>query len=87
MSRPLDLLAWGAALLVAAWLLRRVSVPRARPRPMTDEPLRIVPPMILARGEFPPHGEERPHAPFTREEARRRAWLRLLAWRRDHGQR
>lgn len=92
-GRSLDLLAWGAALLVAAWLLRGVGASWYHER-MTDNerapvrlPYRITPAMLQARGEPPEHGQERPHRPYTPDEARRRARRRLEEWRRDNGQR
>jgi hypothetical protein len=88
-----DLLAWGAALLVAAWLLRGVGASWYHER-MTDNqrapsrlPYRITPSMVQSRGEPPEHGQERPHRPYTADEARRRARRRLEEWRRDDGQR
>jgi hypothetical protein len=94
MSRPLDLLAWGAALLVAAWLLGPVgaawyhqAMTDNERAPVRRHPSRITPSMVQARGEPPEHSPERPHRPYTPDEARRRARRRLEEWRRDHGQR
>ena len=94
MTRSLDLLAWGAALLVAAWLLRGVgadwyhqAMTDNERAPVRRHPPRITPAMVQARGEPPEHSPERPHRPYTADEARRRARRRLEEWRRDHGQR
>jgi len=91
-DRPVDLLAWGAALLAACWLLSRawpVGGPwytatmtrQTRPRRR-----RIVPVMIQPRGEFPEHTDH-PRPVKSAEEARDYARQRLEDWRATHGQR